>query len=82
MIDKAVILSTGNELTGGRVADTNSTILPIGYPSGQRRRVPPGKAADHAAVLPPLRPPGYIDSRYSPRIRHTSIADKIPASFP
>ena len=27
MIDRAVVLSTGDELTGGRVADTNSTAV-------------------------------------------------------
>ena len=36
----------------------------------------------YAAESPPRLPSGNIDSRYSPRMRQTSIADKMPASLP
>lgn len=36
----------------------------------------------YAAESPPRLPLGNIDSRYSPRMRQTSMADKIPASLP
>src|SRR4030095_2838520 len=36
----------------------------------------------HAAVFPPLLPLGNNISRYSPSMRQTSMADRIPASLP